>query len=110
MVSGTFWDVAGRFEKTGGISADHVRKASVLKAIRDRDDVSVQALSSPRVDSGFGTSRGSIETAIRPELAEFRRRCVMSLLSFRSRRRFRRHDLAELGFARISRGLDLRQA
>lgn len=58
MVSGTFWDVAGRFEKSGRILADGVQKAWDLRAIWDWDDALLRANSPPSAESGFGALRG----------------------------------------------------
>ncbi len=103
MVSGTFWDVAGRFEKAGGISADHVRRDLVLQAIWDRDDVSVQALSSPRADSRFGASKGINRDDNSAGIRRVPASLYLSLLSIRSPRRCRRHGLAARNLAKIRR-------
>lgn len=92
MVSGTFWDVAGRPERIGDHSADRVQRASIWQAIWDRDDVSIRAVSSPRAESGRGASRGDF---MRRLLGRKRSRSAFtaSNLFFRSRRPRRRADV-----------------
>lgn len=94
MVSGTFWDVAGRPERIGDHSADRVQRASIWQAIRDRDDVPSLAVSSPRAESGRGASRGDFSRRL---LGRNRSRSAFTasslFLFFRSRRPRRRADV-----------------
>lgn len=109
MVSGTVWDDAGRFEKAGGISADHVQKDLVVQAIWDRDDVSVQALSSPRVDSGFDASKGINRDGNSAGTHRVPASLHVSLLSIRFTSPIRRHGLADRNLVKIGRGFNLRK-
>lgn len=92
MVSGTFWDVAGRPEGIGDRSADRVQRASIWQAIWDRDDAAIRAVSSPRAESGRGASRGDFSRRLlgRNRLDST---FTASSLFFRSHRPRRRVDV-----------------